>query len=138
MNKEQLAEEWYEEGKFKSDFPRCRQSFIEGYKKGKPKWTSTENKPPEYNKHVLLKYIKGKEGEVITQGYFQDEALEIARRNKKSADERGVYSSNGVETIEFWRRCGYGDTYFDYAGRQIQKLEAKSKNKVIAWMEIPA
>lgn len=31
MNKEQLVEEWYEKGKYKSDFPRDKQSFIEGY-----------------------------------------------------------------------------------------------------------
>ena len=29
--KEQLANEWYEENKFKSDYPRDKQSFIEGF-----------------------------------------------------------------------------------------------------------
>ena len=29
--KEQLADKWYEENKFKSDYPRDKQSFIEGF-----------------------------------------------------------------------------------------------------------
>lgn len=29
--KEQLADKWYEENKFKSDCPRDKQSFIEGF-----------------------------------------------------------------------------------------------------------
>ena len=31
--KEQLADNWYEENKFKSDCPRDKQSFIEGYRR---------------------------------------------------------------------------------------------------------
>lgn len=33
--KEQLADKWYEENKFKSDYPRDRQSFIEGFSANK-------------------------------------------------------------------------------------------------------
>lgn len=33
--KEQLADNWYEENKFKSDCPRDKQSFIEGFRASK-------------------------------------------------------------------------------------------------------
>ena len=33
--KEQLADKWYEENKFKSDCPRDKQSFIEGFRASK-------------------------------------------------------------------------------------------------------
>lgn len=33
--KEQLADNWYEENKFKSDCPRDKQSFIEGFSANK-------------------------------------------------------------------------------------------------------
>lgn len=100
-------------------------------------WIKVEDQKPEYHKQVLLKYIKGKR-EVIIQGYFCDYAQDIADMNLKASKERGKLSDNGIETVEFWRNAGRGETYFDYAERQIQALNAKtSKNKVIAWMEIP-
>lgn len=100
-------------------------------------WINIEEATPEYNKPVLLKYIKNNK-EVITQGYFQDEAFEIAERQRKASERDGKVSVNGIERAEFWRRNGRGETYFDYADRQIQYLGAKtSKNKVIAWQEIP-
>ena len=101
-------------------------------------WIDVAEKTPPFNEHVLIKYVKGKQGEVITQGYYQDVAQTIADGCLKSAQRSSTFSENGIETVEFWRRAGYGLTWFDYSGRQIYNLVAKgSKNKVIQWMEIP-
>lgn len=116
---------------FKSGFNLAEELF-------KPKWISVDEQLPGFNEPILLKYIKGKQGEVVTQGYYQDEAQSIADRQLKSAESSGKFSTNGTETTEFWRNCGYGLTWFDYSGRQIQNLVAKgSKNRVVAWMNIP-
>lgn len=116
---------------FKAGFDLAEELF-------KPKWINVEEQTPPFNEHVLIKYIKGKQGEVITQGYYQDEAQTIADRQLESSERSGKFSTNGTEKVEFWRNCGYGLTWFDYSGRQIQNLSAKnSKNKVIYWMKIP-
>ncbi len=115
-----------------------RKGFQDGIKYSKPKWINVEEQTPDFNIPVLIKYIKGKQGEVVTQGYYQDEAVTIADREYKYAVEKGKFSENGIETVEFWRSNGYGLAWFDYSGRQIQYLGAKiSKNKVIQWMIIP-
>ena len=113
---------------------KIKDAWINGFETA-TQWIKIEEQTPEYNKPVLLKYLKGGK-EVITQGYFRDEALEIAKRQLKAAEERGHFSENGIETADFWRRNGRGEIYFDYADRQIQKLTAKSKNKVMEWREI--
>ena len=113
---------------FKSGFNLAEELF-------KPKWISVDEQTPKFNEPTLVKYIKGKQGEVITQGYFKDEAQSIADRHLENANKP---SSNKVETVEFWRSQNYGLTWFDDLGRQIQYLGAKtSKNKVTHWMEIP-
>lgn len=133
--KEQLAEQYAEEQN--SAYTNDYYGFLAGYEAAQPKWISVENSP-KFNKPILIKYIKGKQGEVVTQGYYQDVAQETADRHLEYAQRRGEFSTNGIETVEFWRKCGYGLTWIDYSGRQIQALNAKtSKNKVIAWMEIP-
>lgn len=124
------------------DIHQSKADFKAGYDLAeelfKPKWISVEEQTPNFNVPILLKYIKGKQGDVITQGYYQDKAKSIADRQLKSSQESGKFSTNGAETDEFWRKCGYGLTFFDYSGRQIQNLVAKgSENKVIGWMEIP-
>jgi hypothetical protein len=145
MTKEQLAEQYcnkiyqeaVKEDMYAPDVYQSKKDFIAGFTAAEPKWISVEDKTPEYNKQVLVKDLKGKE-EVITQGYFQDVAQETADICHKSAVERGKFSENGIETVEYWRNCGYGLTWFDYAGRQIQSLVAKtSKNKVITFMDLP-
>ena len=89
-------------------------------------WINVEEQTPDFDVPVLIKYIKGKQGEVITQGYYRDEA-----------ERMGTHLNSKLDT-EFWRRSGYGLTWFDYSGRQIQNLVAKgSKNKVVAWMNLP-
>ncbi len=135
MTKEQLAKEYRKTTP--NQMYGDELGFLAGYEAAEPKWISVEDKTPEYNKQVLVKYLKGKE-EVITQGYFQDVAQETADICYKSAVERGKFSENGIETVEYWRKCGYGLTWFDYAGRQIQSLVAKtSKNRVITFMDLP-
>jgi len=86
-------------------------------------------KLPEFNKQVSVKYIKGKQGEVITQGYYQDYAQETANSCLEHAQSTGKFSENGIEKVKFWKDCGYGLTWFDYSGRQIQALNAKTINK---------
>jgi len=133
--KEQLAEQYASQFNWAEDSSPYT-DFLAGYEAA-TKWISVEDKTPEYNKQVLVKYLKGKE-EIITQGYFQDVAQETADMCYKSAVERGKFSENGIETVEYWRKCGYGLTWFDYAGRQIQSLVAKtSKNRVITFMDLP-
>lgn len=83
-------------------------------------WKTTK---PDLNRQILLKYKKGNKGEVITQGYLTDDA----ENNAKT-----------YNTVEFWKGLGKGETYYDYADRQIQSLNAaKSKNTVVAWDELP-
>lgn len=135
MSKEKLAEQYVDQ---QIDSSTAYFGFIAGFNSGQPKWISVEEQLPEFNEPILLKYIKGKQGEVITQGYYQDEAKSIADRQLRSSQASGKFSTNGTETVEFWRNNGHGLTWFDYSGRQIQNLVAKgSKNKVTQWMEIP-
>ena len=122
---------------FHNDRNKIEEAFEAGYEAGEPKWISVEEQTPPFNEHVLIKYIKGKQGEVVTQGYYQDEAQETADRCLENSQTRGKFSTNGTETAEFWRNAGYGLTWFDYSGRQIQNLVAKgSKNKVLSWSKI--
>lgn len=91
--------------------------------------------------HYIEEYINYLYGDIPEEDkpLYQPEITQsIADRSYKDAVERGKFSENGVETVEFWRRNGCGLTWFDYSGRQIQYLGAKtSKNKVIQWMKIP-
>lgn len=130
MTKEKLAEQ-YADSIERSEEGLVEQCFLAGYEEATPKWSKIEDKLPEFNKPILIKYIKGKQGEVITQGYYQDEAQEIADRCSELLGEENI------KIAESWRNNGYGLTWFDYSNRQIQALGAKtSKNKVIAWTEI--
>lgn len=74
--KEELAKEWYDKGKFLSDFPRDVKSFLEGYEAAKPKWISVDDKLPEDARNLLIKtqdYRRPKENVTdVNIGYFEN------------------------------------------------------------------
>ena len=93
MTKEELAEQY----KTETDGDAwCIDAFIAGYEAGESKWINVGEQTPDFEIPVLIKYIKGKQGEVITQGYYRDEA-----------ERMGTYPNSNTDT-EFWRNCGYG------------------------------
>lgn len=85
------------------------------------KFKDINNGMPERGVNVLL-LVKKRNKLHITEGYLIDTA-------ERAASER--------LDVNFWRECGYGDTFFDYSKRQICNLCAKnSKNEVIGWLEL--
>ncbi len=105
-------------------------------------WINIEDKLPEFNTPILIKFIKDKQGEIITQGYYQDKAQEIASQKAKELseidDERIKKMFKSTTERDYWVKQSYGLCWFNYSGIKIQNLDKKvSKNKVIAWMEIP-
>ena len=79
MNKEQLAEQ-YAEGKSSSSvFQEAhKKDFLAGYEAGQPKWISVDEQLPKLNQQVMIKFIKGKQIEIVTQGCMKNIAKEIA------------------------------------------------------------
>lgn len=75
MEKEKLAKEWYEEGKFLSDFPRDIRSFLAGYESAEPKWIDSEN-TPNNDRTVLVKvkdYRRPQENTIeVSLGYYDE------------------------------------------------------------------
>jgi hypothetical protein len=146
MNKEQLAEQ-YAEGKSSSSvFQEAhKKDFLAGFDLAeelfKPKWISVDEQLPKLNQQVIIKFIKGKQGEVITQGCMRNMAKEIADKMKEGLDkndceitkEKFKYAS----TEEYWVKRGYGLSWYNYSNRKIQDLSKKSNNKVVEWLEIP-
>lgn len=88
MNKEKLAEQ-YAEGKSSSSvFQEAhKRDFLAGYEAGQPKWISVDEQLPKLNQQVMIKFIKVKQGEIITQGCMKNTAKEIADKMRKDLDE---------------------------------------------------
>lgn len=118
---------------FKAGFDLAEELF-------KPKWISVDEQLPKLNQQVMIKFIKVKQGEIITQGCMKNTAKEIADKMRKDLDEHDSEvireKFKQVATEEYWVERGYGLSWYNYSNRKIQDLSKKSNNTVIEWMEI--